>query len=351
MHIVYTVNGEGMGHATRSSVVIEHLLQQGHTVTIFSGGQKVTAFLNKKYSNVIPVTGMHMVYRDNKVRRLQTAVRVVGNMTGIRKDLATIRKHCGVNRPEVVITDFDYHGEIAAHYYHVPLISIDNIQYITQAKFHVAPEDFINYELNFLTAKTLVPRADHYIITTIGTMKLKKQSQSSRVTFVPPLLRDKVLAAESGIGEHILVYQTSDSYAGLLEVLAESSERFLVYNTQKRHSIPNVTCRAFDEDIFINDLASAKAVIVNGGFTVISESLFLQKPVLSIPISNHFEQKVNGMMIRDQGLGMMVKRLSQGALESFVQNLDGYKKNIAQLTFDNAAALKTIDATIALVTS
>ena len=32
MRILYGVVGEGMGHATRSRVVIAHLLEQGHEV-------------------------------------------------------------------------------------------------------------------------------------------------------------------------------------------------------------------------------------------------------------------------------------------------------------------------------
>ncbi|MGH9333683.1 MAG: glycosyltransferase family protein, partial [Vicinamibacteria bacterium] len=34
MRILYGVVGEGMGHATRSAVVIEHLLSAGHEVKV-----------------------------------------------------------------------------------------------------------------------------------------------------------------------------------------------------------------------------------------------------------------------------------------------------------------------------
>ena len=39
MRILYGVVGEGMGHATRSRVVIEHLLAQGHEVHVVVSGR------------------------------------------------------------------------------------------------------------------------------------------------------------------------------------------------------------------------------------------------------------------------------------------------------------------------
>ena len=49
--IIYGVLGEGMGHATRSSAVIEYLLKKGHHVHIFTSNRAVD-FLSKKFKNV-----------------------------------------------------------------------------------------------------------------------------------------------------------------------------------------------------------------------------------------------------------------------------------------------------------
>ena len=39
MRILYGVVGEGMGHAMRSAVVLEHLVSRGHEVAIFVSGR------------------------------------------------------------------------------------------------------------------------------------------------------------------------------------------------------------------------------------------------------------------------------------------------------------------------
>src|SRR5690349_17272097 len=44
MKVLYGVTGEGMGHAMRSRVVLEHLIAKGHTVEIMASG-RAAAFL------------------------------------------------------------------------------------------------------------------------------------------------------------------------------------------------------------------------------------------------------------------------------------------------------------------
>ncbi len=49
MKILYGVVGEGMGHAMRSRVVLEHLVAQGHELEIMASG-RATDFLSKRFS-------------------------------------------------------------------------------------------------------------------------------------------------------------------------------------------------------------------------------------------------------------------------------------------------------------
>ena len=39
MKIIYGVVGEGMGHATRSRVILEHLLSEGHEICVVVSGR------------------------------------------------------------------------------------------------------------------------------------------------------------------------------------------------------------------------------------------------------------------------------------------------------------------------
>lgn len=346
MNIVYTINGEGMGHASRSSIVIEHLLAHGHAVRIFSAGERPLAFLWQKFGSVASVMGLHMVYGDNKVYRLRTAMRVLRKTPLIRQDIATIRESLESFHPDVVITDFDFHGQLVASMYHVPVVSIDNIQYLTQARFSVTPEDFVNYQLNYLVAKMMVPHADYYLITAFDPLPIRHAEKKERIFFVPPPLRKKILDTTPSIGEHILVYQTYDMYDKLLPLLTQTKERFIVYNNCRAASSDSIENKNFSEEGFIVDLASAKAVITNGGFNVIAEAVYFRKPVLSIPILNHFEQLQNAIMLQERGLGKAARRISVRVLNDFIHSIDSIREHAPKIVFDNSILFQKLDAVL-----
>jgi UDP:flavonoid glycosyltransferase YjiC (YdhE family) len=52
-------------------------------------------------------------------------------------------------------------------------------------------------------------------------------------------------------------------------------------------------------------MRDADLVVVNGGFSAISEALFLRKPMVVIPVPRHAEQWANGEGIRRLGLGIV----------------------------------------------
>ena len=64
MRILYGVVGEGMGHAMRSRVVLEHLVAAGHEVEIMASGRAVD-FLGKRFDGVNRIHGLHMVLEDD----------------------------------------------------------------------------------------------------------------------------------------------------------------------------------------------------------------------------------------------------------------------------------------------
>ena len=70
MRILYGVVGEGMGHAIRSRVVLEHLVKQ-HDVQIVVSG-RAHDYLAKRFENVHKIWGFTIIYEDNRCRTWQT---------------------------------------------------------------------------------------------------------------------------------------------------------------------------------------------------------------------------------------------------------------------------------------
>ena len=73
MNILYGVPGEGLGHATRSKVVIGHLLAQGHQVCVVSSSRAYTMLAAAFPGRVHEIRGFHLAYKGLAVSKVRTA--------------------------------------------------------------------------------------------------------------------------------------------------------------------------------------------------------------------------------------------------------------------------------------
>ena len=82
MRILYGVNGEGMGHATRSRVVIDHLLDD-HDVRVVASGAAF-AYLRECCPRVDEIFGPTFAMEEGQIQRWAT---VVQNLRKARREL------------------------------------------------------------------------------------------------------------------------------------------------------------------------------------------------------------------------------------------------------------------------
>lgn len=71
MRILYGVVGEGMGHAMRSRVVLEHLVTHGHKIEVMASS-KAADFLGSRFEGVTKIHGFHIISEKNRIRRSKT---------------------------------------------------------------------------------------------------------------------------------------------------------------------------------------------------------------------------------------------------------------------------------------
>jgi len=114
----------------------------------------------------------------------------------------------------------------------------------------------------------------------------------------------------------------------LFNSLRRFNEPFIIYGFHTERTDGNLKYKRFNEDEFYHDISSAKAVIVNGGFTVISEALYLKKPIFSLPIRHQFEQLFNAQCIERMGVGVSRKKFCEDDFRDFVSHLDSFSENL-----------------------
>lgn len=334
MRILYGVTGEGMGHATRSKVVCEHLIARGHQVKIVVSG-RAHAFLSKTFPDVVEIKGLTIRYVDNRMDRDGTLGRnVLAAPELVAANVSAYFDKVVDFAPDAVITDFDSFAYLFAKRHGLPVLSIDNQQIISRFKLDPAVKKGarVDYQLTKAFVRAKLPACDHYLVTTFFHPPVRKRFAKD-TELVPPILRKSILDAKKGahLGKHVLVYQTSTSDKELIPALnAVKGEKFVVYGLRRNATEGNCTIKDFSEDGFVADLAACKAVVANGGLSLIGEAIFLGKPIFSMPVGNQFEQVLNARYLELLGYGLEAPKIEPELLTLFLAEAPKYAARVAK---------------------
>src|SRR5262249_15499586 len=136
-----------------------------------------------------------------------------------------------------------------------------------------------------------------------------------------------------------LVYTTGEGNHELAAALARSGMECRIYGVRRGITEEQVegTLRyqPFSEERFIDDLASCRAVVAGGGFTLMGEAVYLHKPMLAVPVVRQFEQVLNARYLRLQGFGRHADNLDDpGTIPDFVAAIPECEARLAGYSQD-----------------
>src|SRR5712692_1407538 len=167
MRILYGVVGEGMGHATRSRVLLEELTKEHEIHIVVSG--RAREYLAKRFVGVHGIWGYTFAYKGNEVQKWQTVLQnLKGAVSGWPRNIKQYFELVRSFHPDVVLSDFESFSYLYGKNHFLPVISIDNIQVINRCALDRSLLE--GFERDFELARSFVkaklPGCFHYLITT-----------------------------------------------------------------------------------------------------------------------------------------------------------------------------------------
>ena len=378
MRILYGICGEGMGHATRSQVALQHLRSRGHEVLVAASDQALRVLRSGSSSRaaavpvetppsaaaaaalgefsdetsaslsryalgpytgpLVAIVGLGMRCSDGGMDLRGTIEENAQRLPAMLRENAAAWAEAERFQPDAAITDYDSFVWFFAAAHRIPIVSIDNAQVLPRCIHR--QDAFASYRDGMRALETFTmakaPSAQHYVVTTFFYPPVKSQLRSS-TTLVPPILRGEVLRALEAPRttlDHVLVYKTGSlDDASVLSPLARVPEqRFLVYGLRGEAAVPpNVVAKPFDTSAFLADLATARAVIGNGGMSLLGEAFAFGKPVYVIPMRGQFEQVLNACYVEQLGYGTTSPTLEPDRLRAFLGNAEAHAKTISRV--------------------
>ncbi|MBN2861322.1 MAG: hypothetical protein JXK93_13735 [Sphaerochaetaceae bacterium] len=302
MKIVYGCNGEGRGHAARTAALWP-LLRVHHDITVWAP-ESIGSFLHEKCSGIQTRTipGLHFAHNGHRILYLETVKKnlpVIGNHRRIVTDLAREMKEHGV---QGVISDYEPLTAMAAVKAGIPLINLNHPAVVLRTA---------SLRMDAISAK---------IVSSIMSPPAQKNLICSFYDGdVGPILREEVRNAVPSRGDYVLVYvkpSSSDAVKNVLKAFGDIEFRFF----------PD------PERDFVQSLAGCRAIIAPAGHQLLSEALYLKKPVLAIPQEKQYEQRLNARMLKASGWGRGTDLSNlEKDLKKFLGELDSYPKKASPL--------------------
>jgi uncharacterized protein (TIGR00661 family) len=245
------------------------------------------------------------------------------------------------------VTDFEPLSGIYARLTQTPLVCVDNIHMIDRCRHdpEITGDALDDYRLARAVVRAMVPRAGDYVIPTFFHPEVSK----GRTTLVPSILRNAVLDSEPTRGEHLVVY--SGGGEELIDTLRDAPLPVHLYGMRDGHEVGTsdgaIEFRPRSVDGFLEDLVGSRGVVTGGGFSLLSEAVYLGKPVLSMPLKGQFEQLMNARYLEREGYGKCAAKIDGPALDRFLGGLDKFHEKLAGYSQDgNRVALEVITSTV-----
>jgi uncharacterized protein (TIGR00661 family) len=327
--ILYGVMGDARGHVNRALTVAQEM---PHHEFLFVGGGRVHDLESSGY-HVLDVPVPATLYRDNKVDVPAT----VGNALRIfflrkRRTVDRIAEIILSYRPDLIITDYEYFTPLAARRAGRACVSLDHQHVLTHCHCEPPPVQRVSRLMTNFAVRRLYSSASSFLVVSFYRLP-PKDPQTTRV--LPPIIRPAVREHAARAGEHVLVYQTSPTFHRLFPVLEQMKGPFFIYGFGEKPPRKNLVFKGPSNHAFLEDLASSRYVVVNGGHNVISEALYFGKPVMSFPIANAYEQFINAFYLARLGYGdfSTVAAPSREIFDSFESRLDFFRRNIERGNF------------------
>ncbi|MBD3288576.1 glycosyltransferase, partial [candidate division KSB1 bacterium] len=289
--ILYGIQGEGRGHASRSLHIIEQLRQRGYDVCIFAGGDALSIIRehNVPFRNVPVFRFSHDEKGAVSIFRtfLSNFSQFLGVLFQSGKRYKKILREVKNFDPDFIISDFEPYLSRIAYRLGIPSMVINHQNFLIESRLPQfrSLRKKIKLWLLQIFIRLFSCKPDKIIVSAFHHFPAQNKSNA---TFVGPYIPENIRTAHISDGTHFTVYLKEPHYIDfILPVIRNLTEfSFEIFSNwnQIANQLPNcerITFRSISRKNFLDSLASSKALLTTAGNQVIGEAIYLQKPIFA----------------------------------------------------------------------
>jgi uncharacterized protein (TIGR00661 family) len=329
---VFAVQGEGRGHLTQALTAYEILVRQGHTVSCVivgsSSNRQIPEFFTRKFSVPVVSVASPNFTTDKKSKSIRLGKTVLDNILRIneyRQSLKTIGKLLDEHQPDLVINFYE------------PLIALHAMTHKCTFRIIAIAHQYIylHPRFRFPGGKNLqsIAITEYTRLTAFGSklqlaisMYNMPAAGNKKLQVCPPLLRKQIFGLETTEEDFILVYLLNSGYAQdivryhkknphvKLVCFTDSKEvREQHHGELRLHE--NLVFHSLNDVKFLDLMSRCRGLVCTAGFESVCEAMYLDKPVMMVPVKGHYEQYCNARDASRIGAGIYAEEFNISKIE------------------------------------
>ena len=286
---------EGNGHLTQALALKEHLNHEDYEIVgaVVADKKRGIPRYFKDEFNLFTYSGFNFIFDSvGRVVLWKTLLHNTVKLPVILYSLIKILYHIKVTKPDIIVNFYDpLIGLSSLINWQIKYISISHQFCMTESKY---PE-IEGFKIQKMFVK---------ILNWVTSLRSEKIGLSyydipdSKIIISPPLLRKEAYIRSADHEDFILCYLINQGM--LRDLFCEARkypdtqvECFTVLTKEPINVPDNVKLFNVDAKLFQQRMKVCSGVICTGGFETSSEAINLCKPLLMVPLPNHYEQYAN----------------------------------------------------------
>lgn len=332
--ILFLVNGLGLGNSTRIHGIIQHI-DKNYAIDVFGCGNSFKYFKQvRRVQNIYKGFSMEYGLKNGRIDFLSTLRKTQKNLQSFYKNRRLVKNILKSCHYSLIVSDSDFS----------PLFIRKRPKWISVNNADVIIKKALKTSKNGCWMQFFTELGDFLFNLSAPDKTLSPFFQPCRDTkkikHIPVIVRKEFQRSKAGFHRRRVLVMTGGASHFNSDVSIEHKRDD--YDISVLGDEIKVSGRAEKEDKTFNasDLMNlADIVVVNGGFSSISEALALAKPMIVIPLKGHIEQKINALYVRENSLGIVsVWENLEDSILHVKENYDYFKKNLLNYTELDGAA-------------
>jgi UDP:flavonoid glycosyltransferase YjiC (YdhE family) len=355
--ILFLVSGLGLGNSTRCHAVMQRLLRHGAEMQIVTAGNGLWYFrAMPELAQAHEVESLYYGVKDGRISIARTLA-AVGDFAGIlRRNARKIADVLDGWRPHLAVADSVYTFRPFKRR-GIPFIALNNAD-VVRASYR----RFTDRPASIRAQLWCVEQPDHLFhrwlpdLTISPSLDPTLAAPGGNVRRVGPIVREGLSPQPARSPAKTVLVMLSGSRFGSPVVFNRSDWPFDIDVVGRP---PPDSWAGSDRIRFHGKLLDNKAlvekadlVVVNGGFSAVSESFSMRKPLVVIPVPNHAEQWINARTIEHLSVGMSAQEADlETALAAAARQVERFHEGYRRLGQAPDGAAQAADLIMSFATS